>query len=739
MGLAVSLRLPSREIISPESSVVVALGLGFLPWIAAVLVTAGAWGALNFLAYALIAVAAGYSVICVALPAAKRTETLVLAPSTGILAISALTAFWVRLSLPIVWSPLLWLALAAVGARGLWRDRNGWARIAVPNVVALSLLSSVVCAVYFLPSAYNDMVRLGDGSFNWRTIDSQHFHALAASIKESGTPPKSPGTATAELLYHFGPYAPAAAISRVDGLDLEDALDRVTRGAALWALVLSSFGLGTLLSLRASGTRFGGCMSAAGLFFYGSLMALFTGENSTSGHTSGALLFAIPEVVVRGDAGGFDYLLTPSALVYGLGAITAIMSMCLIEQERDSTLTWRIVALVALPALALPQNSVGALYCLGFVGILLFWTRLGERRSWLGIALMLCVFLGAWKIMGFDHSPDASDAAISLPLAREWWPVAVWFLIGLGYRIVGFRWIRRPLKDPVAAMVLASVVGLLSFYVLVHLRDQNEKYSLYFLQSVFSIFAFSRLTFGFWRNADRAYLMNEWNRPAAKGMIVFAAVGVLLCGFTVASHSHTGIAYFKMKLVVSILVLLLLSAIPALMRRNGKFPAAASALLVGVLTFGFLAWIPEWLWSGMDTLKHDVTYAPGEAQGLRRLGQLMAPTERFATNRHALDVKGNLPPIERSYGYSALSERQVLLEGYMSRGESKLPWFQPLLHDNDAMFTTTDPETLRDSAKKWQVRWLVARPGTDIALPRPLPAWLVEQRDSGDLKIYRID
>ena len=117
----------------------------------------------------------------------------------------------------------------------------------------------------------------------------------------------------------------------------------------------------------------------------------------------------------------------------------------------------------------------------------------------------------------------------------------------------------------------------------------------------------------------------------------------------------------------------------------------------------------------------------------------MAPDERFATNKHTLDVSSLVPPIDRSYGYSALSERPVLLEGYLDRGETALPWFKTLLHDNDLLFSTTDPETLRDIARTWHVRWLVARPGTDISLPRPLPAWLVEQQDCGDLKIYRID
>ncbi len=730
-----SVEVPVRS--EHRTSVVVALV--FLPWIAVVLFTAGGYAALNFLAYAIMVVAAGYCIISATLPAPAQSKTIFLAPAAGILAISALTAFWVRLGLPLILAPALWLALTVAGVVGFWRDRARWAKSTVAYGLTLALFSALICAVYFLPSARNDLVQRRDGSFNWNYIDTQHFHSIAASIKNGGSPPKTPGTATAELFYHFGPYAPAAAISKLDGLDLGDAVARVTRGASLWSLVLSCFGLGTLLSLKATGGEFGGIMSVAGLFFYGSLLSLFTGEMNRAGQVTGAILFTIPDVGVRALGGPFDQLRVGHSLLHGLGAITVIMGVCLVAREWKSPLTWRSLVLLVLPALAVPVNSVAALYCIGVAGILLFWGNLGATRPWLPIMLMLCLFLGAWKIMGYGHAPDAARAMIKEHVTWQWWTLAVWLIVGLGFRIVGFSWISQPLKDPLSAMVLASILGLLAFSLLLQLKDENERYGIYFLQSILSIFAFSRVTSGCWRGVERSQMIAEWLRLAKTGMILLTVGGTLIACVAAATHRHTGITHFGRKLFLSFLLLSLLAGMSALMKRSRRFSAVGSAILMGALLVGFLAWTTDWLRYGMGRVKTGITYAPGEVRGLRRLGELMAPDERFATNKHALDMESLPPPNERSYGYSALSERPVLLEGYLDRGETEIPWFKTLLHDNDLLFSATDPETLREIARTWHVRWLVARPGTDISLQRPLPTWLVEQQDCGDLKIYRID
>jgi hypothetical protein len=727
----------SRNVIArSERRMSAVLALVFLPWIAVVLFTAGGWGALNFLGYAIVVLAAGYGIIRLALPASVRTQTIFLAPAVGILTISALTAFWLRLRLPLIWVPALWLGLMAVGTVCLFSDRAILVKNTVTYSEALIVLSALICAVYFLPGARNDAVLRHDGSFNWIYVDTQFFHSIASSIKNGDSPPKAPGTATADLIYHFGPYTPAAAISRLDGLSLGDAYARVTRGASLWALLLSCFGLGTLLSLKATGGKFGGIMSVAGLFFYGSLLSLFNDELNSSSHVTGAILFKLPGVEVLGQGGPFSHLILGHSVLHGLSAITAIMGLCLVQREQETVLHWRGLVLLALPALAVAVNSVAALYCLGVAGILLCWGRLGAAHSWLQLMLLIGLFLGAWNMMGYSHAQDAALATINRNPGGQWWMLAVWFIVGLGFRIVGFRWISKPFEDPLSALVLASVVGLLSFNLLLQL-DGNERYGIYFLQSMFSIFAFSRLTSGCWRGVERSQWVSEWLGLAKRGTAFFAASGVLIGVVSYATHRHTGIASFRLKIVLLFLLFSLLAGTSALMKRSRRFSAVGSAVLMGVLLIGFLAWVTPWLNFGLGRMKMDITLTSGEVRGLNRLSELAAPGERFATNRHA--AENLVTKRERSYAYGALSERPALLEGYLDHDLTSLPWFQTLLYDNDLLFSTTDQKTMRDIAMTWHVRWLVARPGTDIALPRPLPAWLVEQQNCGSLKIYRID
>ena len=724
-------------LLGSERRISVAMGLVFLPWISVVFYTAGWLAALNFLGYALVVFTIGYGLISMALPAAARTEIVLLAPALGILAVSSLTAFWLRLGLPLIWAPGFWLGLIVAGALCLWRDRSSWTNFKITYGFALAFLSVIICAVCFFPSASTDMVQRRDGSFNWKFIDSQQFYSVAESIKDGSSPPKTPGTVTAELLYHFGPYTPAATISRVEGLDLGDAVARVTRGASLWALILSCFALGMEMSLKATGTKCGAILSVAGLFLYGPLLLLipFNGPRFTSG-LIGSLLSRTANEHLIGAGVPYDHFLGGQSILHGLVAITAIMGICLTKQARETALTWRGGTLLALPALAVPFNSLASVYCISIVAILLFWGRLREIRSWLLTALMLCLFFAAWKMMGYGHSGDA-HLSFNRYASAQWWMLLTWFLTSLGIRILGFRWISQPLKEPLTALVLTSVFGWLAMWLSLNMVDNAQTYGLYFLQSMFSIFAFSRIPSGWWHRSERLQLALDWLGVAKKGMMLLVVCGLLIGLGAYISHTKTGVSYFGPKLILAFSLLVFLAFVSAALKRGGSLTRLGSAALLCALMAGFLAWSPDWVKVGMGWTHTDVTYPPEEVYGLRRLGQLMVHGEIFATNKH--DVAMNDFGRGRSYGYSALSGRPVLLEGYFSRGENTLPWFSDLFHDNELLFSTTDPDAVRNIARKWHVRFLVARAGTDIALPRPLPPWLIEQQNTGDLKIYRIN
>jgi len=727
----------ARGVPPSNLGVLAVVALTLIPWILVVLLTGGIATAINMLGYATTVALIGYVAISVALPVGLRLEGIVLAPALGILIASALTTFWVRFGFPVFYAVPMWLVLAAVGALCFWRDREEWAKVSIPYGKSLVVLSSLICFIFFVPGARRDAVLRNDGSFHWMYVDTQYNYAIAASIKDAKGVPTEPGSVTAPLYYHFGGYAPAGAISRFDGLDLGDSFVRVTRAASLWALVLSCFGIGTILGFKATGEKFGGIMSVAGFFFYGSLLALFTDERNSSSTVSGAILFNIPEIGVGHDGGPFSHVILGHSELHAFIAITAIMGLCLLHRESEKVVKWTMPILVVLPALAVAMHSVASLYCLGIAIILLYWGRLGSLRSWIQIVLMFGLFVLAWKTMGFGHSPDALHTRIGLELTQQWWTLAAAFLIGLGFRIIGFGWIKRTISDVYSTLVLATVLGLLSFYLLVHFKNGEEIYGVFFLQSVFSIFAFSRLPYGFWRRSKRSEFAAEWLRLAAIGTLIVGLCGILSGAIGYATTHVAGINYFRLKIIAIFVLLGCMVISSAMMKRISSFSVVASAALMGILSVGFLAWIAPWSNFGLGRMKMDVPLTAGEVESLTLFKHLAAPGERFATNKHiASNVANNL---ERSYAYAPFSEHPVLVEGFLYHQLMTTPGFDNLLRDNDTMFATNDPQTLHDLCHKWGVKWLVARPNTDIALPRPLPSWLVEEQNGGDLKIYDVN
>lgn len=430
-------------------------------------------------------------------------------------------------------------------------------------------------------------------------------------------------------------------------------------------------------------------------------MSLFSNEVNSASYISGAILYKIPGIEVLGDGGPFSHLVLGHSVLHGLVAITAILGLCLMAVEADGHRDWRVFALLLLPAFAVPNNSVAALYILSSVAVILFWDQLRTLRAWLLTAAMFRLFLGAWRLMGFNHAADAFGAGLKSNMISEWWPIVIWFTVGLGVRSLSLGWLSRSLRGRMSVLVGATILELMSFAVMLHLIDDNERYGIYFLQAMLSIFAFSRMKSGFWLSPERPRWCASWLKLEGIGLLVLGCVAVLARLGLFLAREHTGIQAFGREVGFCFLAAVLCIGIAVAMKRDGMFARAASVAAMRVLAVGFLAWITPWLNFGLGRMKMEVSVSSGEVEGLRRLHELAAMNERFATNRHEIDSLAKRR--QRSYSYGALSERPVLLEGYLDRGVTQLPWFSSMLHDNDLLFTSADPETLHRLTTKYKI------------------------------------
>ena len=131
-----------------EQKTIVVLGLALLPWVCVAMFTAGPLAAFDVIAYGLLALLAGYVVVCAILPSGSRASVIVLAPATGVLTLSALTAFWLRLGLPLIGSSTVWFVLAALGVVCFWRDRGQLRTARIPYGISLVAISASICASF---------------------------------------------------------------------------------------------------------------------------------------------------------------------------------------------------------------------------------------------------------------------------------------------------------------------------------------------------------------------------------------------------------------------------------------------------------------------------------------------------------------------------------------------------------------------------------------------------------------
>ncbi|WP_455387810.1 hypothetical protein [Petrachloros mirabilis] len=717
-----------------------------LPWVVVLLASSPLWVAPLFVAMLSIMCGIGYLVLRITFRLEQHPFLFLLIPGAGYIAEGAIIAFGVRAGLP---SAAMFWACASVGVLGLvlaaFRIKQaGMLRRPVTGGYRYILLSAIICGIYFVPPAFREAVLLPDGTFQWMYADTQYHMALATSVKIAEGRPQMPGMDGAELKYHFAPYAISGALSSALPVPISQSYARILRGLAQFVMMISALGLGFVI------VQLSGLPSAAAigspilLFFYGSLSALLTPfSNSATAFTS-AVLYSVPQLAVPSDGGPFEHILLGHSSVHSSIGLALVLSIAasLVAPKR-STLRALPVGAVLMPGIVAALNSVTGAAGAGLIAVAAVIRGPMAFRNWVLALMTLCGAAAAFAAMGYLGSA-MDKMVIDTRMYEEFPRIAVWAIIGLGARGILFSPAIARYPFGIRVLLVLLLLGFLGFTVV--FKDiwwGNDRYGVIFLQCSLSMLAGPLVMSCLSPVPDKTAAARKTAKfllQGTKRIAVLFAVAALIGLITVFEYgqpANTGLNYaYWFKLVLTIaLAATVGSAIGSyLLAARSRMGDVVARVVLVVYAIGFLAWVPGWLDFGLDRAHLAVRQPPVVVAGLLKLRSLAGQESIIATNDDSVATIPSRP--ERSYGYYALAERPVLLEGWQY-GEKLHPRF-PIIHrDNTVLFKTRDPAEFWGIVKRYGIDYIVAKPGTDIALPIPHPSWLRRLPTPG-LVIYNV-
>jgi hypothetical protein len=694
------------DLMGAERSARLTLAATCAPWVAILLFLSTWEVAVHLIAFVATLTGLGYLVIRVAFPKPSTGVQFFFSLPMGYAVGSSLIGISTKVGATAYLSTLSVAFLGTVGTGLLARAHTGRNNLKIQGGVGISVLSTIVCIVYFTPSVISDAVHLPDGGYQWLYVDTQYFMAIAASVKSGLGSVRLPGMSSGQLDYHFGPYALAGGWSALTGLELADSVARVARGSAQLSLVLSTVGLGHVIGHNWEAGRIAGIFGGFGLFFYGSMGALFAEQSNSSSEIEQAVLFEIPYMGLPiSDGGPFTHIMLGHSVLHGLIGITAVLGVVLYELygEKRPFERPRPYLLLPISTLLVAVNSVAGIGAAGIVFSLVLLFSKEKTKPVVGVAIsfgLLVLFL--W-IMGYIGGGRSSRLEIDPYFQNVWWfSVFTWFFVGLGIRTISLSLLEKWRTDPASAMILVATVGFALFTLLIN--DQhwgNDRYGFSFLQSIYSISGFALLGVAMEKARSGA---SPWSwltkRIARTGLwsgllfLVISLVGLL--GFAMAWKRLD-------KVLVGSLAVIMASFLLLHMPRGYRPQVIGSVVGICVLV-GSFAWVPTFLNFGFDELNVRVDLRSSEVAALRKIREESGERDVIATNHHSIESIPSRP--ERSYGYRALSERPVLLEGWQY-GEKFHNRYAEIKKDNESIFNSKSCVEVNNVLKKYNVKYII--------------------------------
>jgi hypothetical protein len=574
--------------------------------------------------------------------------------------------------------------------------------------------------------------------------DTQYHMAVSVAVKNAEGRPRMPGMHEAELRYHFAPYAIAGAASSALSVPIHDTFGRLLRGISQFTLMVSALGLGLILA-RISGFL---VVAALGspilLFFYGSLSALFTTVGSSATTFSNAILLNIEQLGVQGNGGPFAHLLLGHSAVHGTItlALALAIAVALLVPKRPWTRN-PPVGTVFLAALFPAINPVAAAGAGGLLAAVPIIATPKAMRSWIwGLAILGSAAIG-YTIMGYLGSP-MNKMYLDPAFYGAFPSIALWFTVGLGARAVLFSQAVTRFPPRIHILIAILFTGFLGFYIaFTDAWWHNDRYGLVFLQACVSLltgpllFALLIPARGVTKTLpETARLLVQGTQRVAVPLAGMAILGLAILGGFGFSENIDLIYGLKVSVAVTLAVSIgCVIATRVLGSNRARWRGLMATAALAAYAIGFLAWLPDWLNYGLDRARFAVRFPPSVVAGLHELATISKPGSLIATNQHSIPAIPVRP--ERSYAYSALTERPILLEGWQL-GEKLHPKFLTVERDNAMLFSTTDPEQFRAIIDRYHIDFVVAKPDSDIALPTPRPDWLRPLTNMGSLTAYQV-
>ena len=534
------------------------------------------------------------------------------------------------------------------------------------------------------------------------------FHqALAASAK-ADVPIVPLWVGGEPMKYHTFFHQVAAATSWATGVDLTQ---------LIYALVWLPFALAGCALIFAVTQRFVQPGESAAALWAGPLAVLAAGL--------GGALEPLHDLSVGGVSMVAGAYLSPTqnmGLMFAL--VLAVVAIDLLRKQPPRS-RWLLLLLVALAAAGAKATVLPMAVC-GFMLVFLF--RRSTRTAFFGVVIALGLFIGsAIAVFGgessslqvrfgdvFERLPpyESIRAAVETDQRAELISAVV-ILAAWGLAVVGVLFLRRFWRDPGGIYVAGFAFG--GFVAALVTNQPLSFYRMAFpFLAVLSCVGLARLV----ERLD--------DRRSAVLVAVAACLGLAGCGF--ARWSATDLRGVKEPLIWTVAAMVAVGLLVAVGwkvgRRRGGLPTAFFAALVAACMVGAVT-LP--LVGLVSAQASDVVYGrPGrdgpteaEADAARWLKQNTPAEDLVATNAHCISQQGDTCD-SRHFWIAALSERQVLIEGWVRTNKSsrisattgtdpsEVPfWNKEQLAANDATFTSPSMAII-ERLRKLGVRWLYA-------------------------------